>query len=262
MTALSANGAFAGEFGAALLDPDVPVPDGIGGPDGAPAKKRYGVYRNNVVVGLMEVMRSAFPSLLALMGAENFDKVARNFIAVSPPKSPMMQHYGDGFADFLAGFRPLAKSPFLADVARAERAFLRSWHARDAVAATINEIAGMGEAALPELVFEPHPAAILITSKWPVADLFDRRNGDGDGEIDLGEAQCLLFTRPELSVIVQSLNAANAAFAGALLDGERLGDAAACGFDVDPEFDFASGLQTIFSSGAVRTTRPIAPHIP
>ena len=262
MTGFNVGEPYTRSFGAALLDPDIPVPDGVCSPGGGPATKRYAVYRNNVVVGLMEAMRSAFPSLLAVMGEAGFNRVARNFIAVSPPKSPMMQHYGDGFADFLAGFRPLAKSPFLADVARAERAFLRSWHARDAVAATINEIAGMGEAALPELVFEPHPAAILITSKWPVADLFDRRNGDGDGEIDLGEAQCLLFTRPELSVIVQSLNAANAAFAGALLDGERLGDAAACGFDVDPEFDFASGLQTIFSSGAVRTTRPIAPHIP
>ena len=251
MTALSANGAFAGEFGAALLDPDVPVPDGIGGPVGAPAKKRYGVYRNNVVVGLMEVMRSAFPSLLALMGAENFDKVARNFIAVSPPKSPMMQHYGDGFAEFLENFAPVAKSPFLADMARAERAFLSAWHARDADAASIHDIAGVGESDLPDLVFEPHPAARLVESPWPVADLFNRRNGDAEGEIDLGEAQALLFTRPQLSVLVHVLQADQAAFIRELLNGGKLGEAAGQGFGTNPEFDFPLALQIAFSSGAV-----------
>ncbi|MCB1460713.1 MAG: putative DNA-binding domain-containing protein [Nitratireductor sp.] len=251
MTGFNVGEPYTRSFGAALLDPDIPVPDGVCSPGGGPATKRYAVYRNNVVVGLMEAMRSAFPSLLAVMGEAGFNRVARNFIAVSPPKSPMMQHYGDGFAEFLENFAPVAKSPFLADMARAERAFLSAWHARDADAASIHDIAGVGESDLPDLVFEPHPAARLVESPWPVADLFNRRNGDAEDEIDLGEAQALLFTRPQLSVLVHVLQADQAAFIRELLNGGKLGEAAGQGFGTNPEFDFPLALQIAFSSGAV-----------
>ena len=78
------------------------------GPDGGPAPRRYGVYRNNVVISLMEALRGAFPSVLAIMGEENFARVARNFVAVHPPRSPMMQRYGEAFPVFPRRFRAAA----------------------------------------------------------------------------------------------------------------------------------------------------------
>ncbi|MEZ5871080.1 MAG: DNA-binding domain-containing protein [Nitratireductor sp.] len=251
MTGLGAQPGFAGSFCAALLDPDVAVPDGIRGPDQGDAPKRFSVYRNNVVVGLMEAMRNTFPSLRAIMGDTNFDRVARNFVAYHPPVSAMMQQYGAEFAEFLASFPPLAKSPFLADLARAERAYVDAWHERDAEPASIALLSGVPEAELPTLTFARHPASTVICSKWPVADLFDRRYGPPGGEIDLGQAQNLLITRPHFTVLVNQVKLCEAEFIQALFDGAQLGEAAARGFGADPEFDFGAALAAGFSSGAL-----------
>ena len=117
-----------GHFADALLNPEQQAPQGVGR-DGEPAPKRFAVYRNNVVVSLIEAMNQAYPSIAAIMGEANFSKVARHFISAHPPNTAMMQTYGSEFAEFIKNYKPLKKSPFLADVARAERAWLQAYHA-------------------------------------------------------------------------------------------------------------------------------------
>ena len=60
------------EFGAAILDARRPPPRGLVGPDGAPSARRFAVYRNNVVVGLIETLKDAYPVVHRLVGAEFF----------------------------------------------------------------------------------------------------------------------------------------------------------------------------------------------
>ena len=59
-------------FAAALLDPDRRVPDGISGPDGKRANKRFSVYRNNVTVGLIDALGEIFPAVKRLVGSDFF----------------------------------------------------------------------------------------------------------------------------------------------------------------------------------------------
>ena len=61
------------EFAAALLDPERPTPSGIIGPDGDVCPRRFAVYRNNVVVGLTEILKAAYPAVRRLVGEEFFD---------------------------------------------------------------------------------------------------------------------------------------------------------------------------------------------
>ena len=44
------------EFGAAILNPQAALPSGLVGPDGEPSLRRFSVYRNNVVVGLVDAL--------------------------------------------------------------------------------------------------------------------------------------------------------------------------------------------------------------
>jgi hypothetical protein len=55
-------------FAAALLDPDMRVPRGLVGPDREPSVKRFNVYRNNDVVGLVETLKAAFPAVHRIVG--------------------------------------------------------------------------------------------------------------------------------------------------------------------------------------------------
>src|SRR5881227_3569566 len=60
------------DFGAALLDPMGPAPSGLMGPDGQPSTRRFSVYRNNVVAGLIEILKDSFPAVHRIVGTDFF----------------------------------------------------------------------------------------------------------------------------------------------------------------------------------------------
>ncbi|MBI3435560.1 MAG: putative DNA-binding domain-containing protein, partial [Proteobacteria bacterium] len=94
------------EFATALLDAAIAVPDGLTAHSGVRVEKRFAVYRNNVVVGLVAALRTRFPAVSRIVGEEFFSAMARVFAVTHPPSSPVMMVYGDGFADFIATFAP------------------------------------------------------------------------------------------------------------------------------------------------------------
>src|SRR5262245_42138387 len=75
------------DFAAALLDPDRPVPAALTAHNGVHPRKRFAVYRNNVVVSLINALRTRFPATEAILGAEFFFATARSFVAAHPPRS-------------------------------------------------------------------------------------------------------------------------------------------------------------------------------
>ena len=135
-------------FAAAILDPARPMPDGLVGPDGEPGPKRFAVYRNNVVVGLTETLKDAFPAVHRIVGADFFRAMARAYVMVEPPRSPILLDYGAGFPDFIRQFEPAAVLPYLADVARIERAWTLNIRCRDRCASTLDTSLGGTRPAL------------------------------------------------------------------------------------------------------------------
>ncbi len=118
------------DFAAALLDPDVAAPDGLVAWNGSDPAHRFAVYRNNVTSALSDVLADSFPVTQQLVGEEFFRAMARIFLRGSPPPSPILTAYGEGFPAFVADFAPARTVPFLADVARLEWLRLRALHGR------------------------------------------------------------------------------------------------------------------------------------
>lgn len=236
------------EFANGLTDPDAPVPAGVVDPQGRPAPKRFAVYRNNVTVSLIDGLKAAYPAIVALIGDEPFTHVAREFIRAHPPTNPVMLKFGNGFADFLETLSPLAHLPFLPDVARLERAWIESYHARDAVALDPASLGDVPPEKFAEAVFEVHPAARLIESRFPIVDLWEAGiNGAGQG-IDPNLAQWALVTRPDFEVKVTGVSPAAGAFVRSLMDGTSLGDAAEARQN-DESFDLPKVLGEVLGSG-------------
>ncbi len=119
-------------FAAALLDPDRDIPEGLVTPGGQPAAKRFGIYRNNVTVSLVNALSEVFPTVQNLVGEEFFRAMARLYVQDNPPTSRLLFEYGASFPAFIGQFEPAADLPFLPDVARLERLWLDSFHAADA----------------------------------------------------------------------------------------------------------------------------------
>ena len=237
------------DFAGALLDPDVEIPDGVVGLDGDVSQKRYAVYRNNVVVSLMDALEQTFPALQTIMGEEVFRRISRNFVAMHPPKSAMMQVYGEEFARFLDEFAPLRKSRFLGDVARVEFAWLEAYHAADAAIVHPEALGAIAPEKVVELVFQAHPAASMIASDYPIADLFAWRDGRPEQGTDLTKSQTVLISRPELQVIMSTVKPDQAVFLGSLLDGDTLGSAAEKAMNIEESFDLAGTLAIALSAG-------------
>lgn len=240
------------DFGEALFNPDAATPEGLVGPDGQTAPKRFNVYRNNVIVSLTEALGRTFPAMKTLLGDEYFGALARVFIVAHPPQSPVLMWYGSDFAGFVEGFPPLADYPYLADVARVEWAWLQAYHAADVEPLDPAMLSAVAPEELGSVVFTKHPSAEIVASNWPILDLVQVNRFDEDGKttIDLGVAQSVLITRPGLDVEILGLGPAGDIFFNALLQMATLGEAAAAAQDHSAEFSLSDSLSDGLSSGA------------
>lgn len=207
-------------FVAALLDPDLPVPDGLVDPAGRPAIRRFSVYRNNVAGGLTRVLESGFPVVRKLVGEQFFAAMAGVFLRAHPPESRILMLYGARFPDFLAGFPPVAQLGYLPDVARLEQAIRESYHAADHRTADLTNIVPH---RLLGMRFRLGPSARLLRSPWPVHAIWLANMRDGGKPIPRGED--VLVLRAGFDPEPHLLPANGAAFLMALAEGQRLSDA-------------------------------------
>lgn len=237
------------EFRAALLDASRPVPNGLLDGHNAPAGRRYAVYRNNVTVSLVEAMKTAFPLVRKLIGGQNFDSLAPLFVRAQPPTSPLMMYYGAEFPDFIAGFQPLSHIGYLADTARLDFAMRQSYHAGDATPLNPARLQEMAPDQLLETTFTLAPATQIITSRWPLFDIW-RYNFVKDAPKPQAIAQDVLITRPKFDPSLHPLPIGAAEWLGHLNIGTPFGAAHAATTATHPEFDLAASLALALSTDA------------
>ena len=246
------------DFVGALQRPEAPVPDAVGKRNGEQVKRRFDIYRNNVVVGMTEALRATFPAVDKLVGAEFFAASARIYIDQDPPRSPLLFRYGESFGDFLDGFPPAASTPYLGDVARLEWARLEAYHARDCEPLAIDALSAYldaGDDGAPDvgsLRMALHPSLALIESCWPVVALWAASTGIADGaDVDMKQAEQALVIRPSRIVETRVLPLGSFAFMTTLRDGGTLQQAATAAEEADADFDLTEHLKGLFAVGAV-----------
>jgi hypothetical protein len=91
-------------FAAALGEPSAPPPAMTHGRKGAPDARRFAVYRNNVAVGLIGALEARYPVSRRIAGDDLFRAMARAFVRVHRPRSPVMIAYGGEFPEFMADY--------------------------------------------------------------------------------------------------------------------------------------------------------------
>lgn len=217
-------------FASALMN-SAQLPTGLRGD--VDAARRFGVHRNNVMVALVDALASSFPVTRALVGAEFFAEMARGYVLIDPPRSPILAMHGDGFADFIAGHAPAAGLPWLADVARLEYLRVQAFNAADADA--------LGHAQWQALLGEParlamtrvqlQPACRWLSSAHPVLSIWQAHQHDDEqrdralSSLDLDSGENVLVHRLQWDVRQDALPEGGIAWLDALRAGETLGEA-------------------------------------
>ena len=242
---------YADGFTPALLDPGRPTPANVSGPNGKAAEKRYNVYRNNVTVSLIIALAATFPATQRITGVDFFRAMARFHIRAMPPTSPLLFEYGHNFPNFIEHYEYARSMPWLADVARIERAWLDAYHAADVESLTPQALALIPPEKLVDTVFAVHPATRIVRSRFPAVSIFAaNRNDSPVSRIETAEPEDALATRPGLDVIVRHLPPGGAVFLMHLIASETLGAAAAAAFADDPQFDLSANIAGMIEAGA------------
>jgi hypothetical protein len=247
----SAGHSYAAEFVSALLNPEQPIPAVVAGPANKAATKRYGVYRNNVTVSLINALAAVFPATQRITGSDFFRTMARVHVRTTPPTSPLLFDYGREFPDFIERYEHGRSMPWLADVARIERAWLDAYHAADADPLSPAAFAVIPLEQLGNVVMVPHPATRVVRSRYSALTIFSaNRTDDPVPRIDASEAEDALVTRPALDVVVRRLPPGGAAFLQRLIGGEPLGVAASAALDESgAEFNLPANIAGMIEAG-------------
>lgn len=238
-------------FAEALLQPDRSVPVGVINPDGTNATKRFDVYRNNVIVSLIDALSSRYPVVAMLVGEKFFQAMAREFVIESPPQSPVMLNYGRDFPAFLANFPPASSLPYLSDIGRLENARRCAYHAPDATPINPKDLECVPPEHFQRLQFKTHPSLVLIQSEFAIQSIWQSNSQGLELTVPIDTPEAVMVCRPNLEVEVRSLPSGAFAFLMAVQDGCTLGDAAQAGLLSSPDFNLATTLTGVLTAQIV-----------
>ena len=237
-------------FHEALRDPAAPIPAGLVDPQGEPAGRRFNVYRNNVTTSLMDALAEGYPVIKKLLGEDNFRNLSREYQAAHPPSSPLMMTFGEAFPAFLDGFAPLAKYPYLGDVARLEYALRLSYHAADSTPINPEHLSLLTEDELLNARPELAPTAKVIASQWPILGIWQFNTTENTPKPE-SRAQSVLITRAEFDPKPVEISPGDVRFLNAISEGRTLGEALDAAHEVEAVHDFAALLGKLLNGNAL-----------
>ncbi len=237
------------EFTDALLNPDLAIPEGLVDHMGRPAGKRFDVYRNNVVVSLIDAMETAFPVIHKLVGDVFFKAMAGVYVRLHPPTSPLLMFYGKELPVFLETFEHTQTLAYLPDVARLELARRDSYHAKDSAAIAPEALANIAPDALMGASFTLSPAMCVLSSPYPILSLWNM-NMIADAPKPQPGAEIVLLTRPKLDVEMQMIDEPTHVFLSTLTT-KSLGDAYEAALGIQDDFDLPEALGIILGQKIV-----------
>ena len=246
-------------FAQALLNPSFDCPPGLKTWNGSDPEARFAVYRNNVLVSLVDALADTFAVVQQLVGEEFFRAMARVFVQTHPPQSRVLAHYGTPFADFVQSFEPAASVPCLSDVARLEMARVRAYHAADVPAVAPDTLRAVltDPQQLMSMSLALHPSVQVIESRFAIVSIWTAHQGTLDiSSVDPTLAQTALVCRNGLGVEVLELTGAAGQLVGALQRGATPLEAVAEASDGDPAAVLANTIATLVRLQLITHIKP------
>jgi hypothetical protein len=199
--------------------------DGDGDGDGA---ARLAIYAHAYRARIAGVLASDVPVLRAVVGAD-WDGLVRDYLAACPPRHASLREAGDRLADFLAR----GPTPWLADLARLERARCEVFDAADAIALARADVAALPPDGFAALRLALIPAAIVVPLAGAADDLWAAHHDGADlaGRCPAPGPRTVLVWRRGLEVIHRTLPAAEAAAVALLAAGTTFAEVCAVAGD-------------------------------
>ncbi len=240
-----------------ILGAGVAEPSIVGGK--LSAAHRLEIYRHNVFANLRGALRDVFPVVARIVGDAFFQHAADSFIRETPSTSGDLNQFGREWPAFLAAYPHAQELPYLADVARLEWAWHECFHAADAALIDINRLATIDPADHGALVFVLHPALRLLSSPYPLLQIWRINQPEylGEMDVDWDQADEYLLVRRDVNeggtmgVAIQAVSTGASRFLRALQERYTLETAATLALETDAAFNLQDFLLESVQSGII-----------
>ena len=143
------------------------------------ASARLEIYAGMYLARLLEALEQDFPRTRLLLGDELFGELARAYLEAHPSEDPSLRHVGDRLPGYLARSSWRRRAPYLADLARFERALVDAFDAADAEPLHAAALASVPPASWAKLKFAPHPSLRLLDFDFAILELWGALDGRG-----------------------------------------------------------------------------------
>ncbi|MES3020640.1 MAG: DNA-binding domain-containing protein [Pseudomonadota bacterium] len=215
------------------------------------AQPAFAVYRNTVFKACVDALAANYPSVGVLVGTEWMRSAALEYARSRAPASVSLLNYGEDFPAFLAGLVAAADLPYLADVARLDRAWNHAHGAPDHAVLQAAELGALAPHALAEVRLRPLPGA---TWAWfpdmPVYTIWSASRARRTPAPDIAwQAEGILLLPRDQVVRWQPLDAGACAFLDACAGGGTLAQCCEQALLADSSLDIGTTLAGLINAG-------------
>jgi len=145
----------------------------IGGNRRLSAGERLGIYANAYFYRLLDIFKEDFPCTYAVLGDVSFHNLITGYLIEYPPGEPSVLYAGRELPHYLEtssgpARMPVSQLPFLADLARLERACIEVFHGADAEALVQSSLRDLTPESWPALRIRLHPASQMLDIEWRI----------------------------------------------------------------------------------------------
>ncbi len=228
-----------------------------------PFARGLAAYRAHARASATRALASTFPTVLALLGEDNFQALAHRFLRQHPQRKGDLAEWGDELVAFIAAQAELRTWGYLADCALLDHAVQRCERALDAEfdAASMVSLSHVDPA---RLCLDFMPGTALIVSNWPLMRIHeahalpegDAREASFEQLREALAAPCgtesfgaVLVARRGWRAVVSPVGASDVEWTQHLLDGASLGRALA---EASAAFDFNNWLTHAVIAGQLK----------
>ena len=142
------------------------------GDDRLSAEARVDIYADMYFYRLLDALKEDFPATLAVLGdSDNFHNLVTGYLLEYPPTEPSISCCGRYLAVYLRDHPAREDAPFIADLARLERAIVEVFLGPDAAALEADSLHALAPADWPAIKLRLQPSAQILALQWRVSEL-------------------------------------------------------------------------------------------
>lgn len=148
----------------------------ISGNKRLPARDRLRTYANAYFYRLLDIFKEEFSCTYTVVGDVHFHNLITGYLIEYPPSEPSVLYAGRHLARYLQTICgpaavPLSQWPFVADLARLERACIEVFHGTDAQTLEPASLQDLTPESWAGFKIRLHPAAQILDIEWQIDGL-------------------------------------------------------------------------------------------